>query len=184
MRTGERDKPLEWRPFSSSREHPLLLALGQQSETRLRTRGLPTCFCLFYMLEARPDSPTVVGLMWAGCRVIQTSRLWRQRHTFGEGCTTTPSRGDVLFVLLAFLHGHVSHFYSLKKIFFRTDMEEWTVRSGPWSHVRQIRRFLLGTTLTDDDMARTIEKYEENVTSRRCGRATLTECVPLPPESP
>ena len=61
--------------------------------------------------------------------------------------------------------------------------EEWTVRSGPWSHVRQIKRFLLGTTLTDDVMARTIEKYDENVDSKRCGRATFTECVPLPPEA-
>ena len=26
-------------------------------------------------------------------------------------------------------------------------------------------------------------KHEENATSRRCGLATLTECVPLPPES-
>ena len=49
--------------------------------------------------------------------------------------------------------------------------------------MRQIKRFLLGTTLTDDVMARAIEKYEENVTSRRCGRATLAECDPLPPEA-
>ena len=26
-------------------------------------------------------------------------------------------------------------------------------------------------------------KYEENVTSKRCGLATFTECVPLPPEA-
>ena len=32
-------------------------------------------------------------------------------------------------------------------------------------------------------MASAIEKYEENVTSKRCGRATFTECVPLPPEA-
>ena len=50
-------------------------------------------------------------------------------------------------------------------------------------HVRQSRRFLLGNTRTDEIMASAIEKYEENVTSKRCGRATFTECVPLPPEA-
>ena len=97
--TAKRDKPLEWRPFWPSREHPLLLALGQQSETRLWARGLPTYFCLLRMLKPRTGSPTVVGLMWAGCRDIHSSSLWRQRVTSGEGRTTTPSRGDVLFVL-------------------------------------------------------------------------------------
>ena len=76
--TAKRDKPLEWRPFWPSREHPLLLALGQQSETRLRARGLPTYFCLLRMLKPRTGSPTVVGLMWAGCRDIHSSSLWRR----------------------------------------------------------------------------------------------------------
>jgi hypothetical protein len=84
----------KWRPFSPSREHPLLLALGQQSETRLRACGLPTYFCLLRMLKPRTSSPTVVGLMWAGCRGIHSSRLWRQRVTSGEGRTTTPFRVD------------------------------------------------------------------------------------------
>ena len=97
--TRKRDKPLEWRPFWPSREHPLLLALGRKSETRLRACGLPTYFCLLRMLKPRTGSPTVVGLMWAGCRDIHSSSLWRQRVTSGEGRTTTPSRGDVLFVL-------------------------------------------------------------------------------------
>ena len=97
--TAKRDKPLEWRPFWPSREHPLLLALGQQSETRLWARGLPTYFCLLRMLKPRTGSPTVVGFMWAGCRGIHSSSLWRQRDTFGKGRTTTPSRAHVFVVL-------------------------------------------------------------------------------------
>ena len=74
-------------------------------------------------------------------------------------------------------------FLQLEENILQDGHEEWTVRSGPWSHVRQIKRYLRGTTLTDDVMARRIEKYKENVTSRRCDRETLTECVPLPPEA-
>ena len=118
--TAKRDKPLEWRPFSPSREHPLLLALDQKSETRLRARGLPTYFCLLRILKPRTGSPTVVGFMWAGCRGIHSSSLWRQRDTFDKGRTTTPPRAHVFVVLSALPYTHVAHLFSLKKIFCRT----------------------------------------------------------------
>ena len=46
---------------------------------------------------------------------------------------------------------------------------------------------LQGIILQAEEMSylsvRKSRKYEENVTSKRCGRATFTECVPLPPEA-
>ena len=124
--TAKRDKPLEWRPFWPSQGHPLLLALGQQSETRLRACGLPTYFCLLRMLKPRTGSPTVVGLMWAGCRGIQTSRLWRQRITSGEGRTTTPFRVDVFVVLFNCpCHDVVRQSGPKKKSFDLSHMTPW-----------------------------------------------------------
>ena len=130
--TAKRDKPLEWRPFWPSREHPLLLALGHQSETRLRARGLPTYFCLLRMLKPRTSSPTVVGLMWAGCRGIHSSSLWRQRVTSGEGRMTTPSRGDVLFVLFNCpCHDVVCQSGPKKKSFDLSHMTPWPTSYCP-----------------------------------------------------
>ena len=124
--TAKRDKPLEWRPFWPSQGHPLLLALGQQSETRLRARGLPTYFCLLRMLKPRTGSPTVVVLMWAGCRGIHSSSLWRQRVTSGEGRTTTPFRVDVFVVLFHFpCHDVVCQSGPKKKSFDLSHMTPW-----------------------------------------------------------
>ena len=142
--TRKRDKPLEWRPFWPSREHPLLLALGRKSETRLRACGLPTYFCLLRMLKPRTGSPTVVGLMWAGCRGIHSSSLWRQRVTSGEGRTTTPFRVDVFVVLSALPYTHVAHLFSLKKIFCRTDMRSGQYDLGHGVMCDRSKDFFLG----------------------------------------
>ena len=118
--------------FSPSREHPLLLALGQQSETRLRACGLPTYFCLLRMLKPRTSSPTVVGLMWAGCRGIHSSRLWRQRVTSGEGRTTTPFRVDVFVVLFNCpCHDVVRQSGPKKKSFDLSHMTPWPTSYCP-----------------------------------------------------
>ena len=44
-------------------------------------------------------------------------------------------------------------------------------------------KYIVGDTQTDDAMALTIKKYDENVTSTRCGRATLTESGPQQAEA-
>ena len=49
-------------------------------------------------------------------------------------------------------------------------------------HVRPAKYFLQAVEMRYVAVHKS-EKYEENVTSRRCGRATLTECGPLPPKA-
>ena len=49
-------------------------------------------------------------------------------------------------------------------------------------HVRPAKYFLQAEEMRYVSVRKS-RKYEENVTSRRCGRATLTECDPLPPEA-
>ena len=49
-------------------------------------------------------------------------------------------------------------------------------------HVRPAKYFLQAVEMRYLAVQKS-EKYKENVTSRRCDRKTLTECVPLPPEA-
>jgi hypothetical protein len=135
--------------------------------------------------------PTPPYIQYFGARpIFDSSRYTRRplrrrtftyvtRHVTTMGGVTTqgkmwnPASHVEIRRVCMYRHGCVcSHFYTQSIRFMKHR-----------GLMRQIKRFLLVTTLTDDVMARTIEKYEENVTSRRCGRATLTECDPLPPEA-
>ena len=49
-------------------------------------------------------------------------------------------------------------------------------------HVRPAKYFLQAEEMSYVSVRKS-RKYDENVNSKRCGLATFTECVPLPPEA-